>query len=558
MYEQVEQAVDIREYLVVLRARKWTVLFLTALLTTLALVYSFRQDPLYRAESRVLVGPMISGGLSDTPNLETEAQVVASEPVASLVHNDLSSHPIRSLLAGVDVEAITETEVLKIQFTSKDPRLAQDAANSFAERYIGYRRNLVLEQLAAERRVLIERIDAVAQRLTVLAQEIEDALASDDAGLVQTLEVNRTTLSARLASLQQQSDDIQADQSVTQRGGEVIESAALPSAPFTPNHVRDGIIGILFGLILGIGTAFLKDRLHDRFRGQGDLERALGAPVLATIPKFRVSRKRGGLPTTVDPHGRASEAYRRLRTNVQSIAAREGIRTLVVTSPSRGEGKSLTVCNLAVTLAETRTRIILVSSDLRTPTSERHFGLKNGLEGLSTWLGSDESEARLLDLLQDPGIPYLRILPSGPIPANPAELLASPKVDGLVRLLTSNSDIVLFDSPSILAFADTIVLTARVAGTLMVLHASEARRSHSIRARQELRLAGARVMGVALNSVDPISTAYYQHPVEPSYGPAPRGEANGGERHWHPSVPPDRQGKRRAIFTPEDQNDRGL
>jgi capsular exopolysaccharide synthesis family protein len=554
MYEQVEQAVDMREYFVVLRARKWTVLLLTALVTTFALVYSFRQDPLYRAESRVLVRAMISGGVPASPNLETEAQVVASQPVANLVHNDISSQPVRSLLGRVEVEPITETEVLGIQFTSRDPRLARDAANAFAERYIEYRRNRALEQLTTEKRVVTERIDSVAERLTALARDIEDARRSGDTGLVQILEVNRTALSARLASLQQQFDDLQSDQTANLGGGEVIERAVSPSEPFTPNYVRDGIIGALLGLIVGVGTAFLKDRLHDRFRGQGDLERAIDAPILATIPKFRVPRKRGGLPTSADPHGRASEAYRRLRTNVQTIAGREGIRTLVVTSPSTGEGKTLTVCNLAVTLAETRTRVILVSSDLRTPTSERYFGLEDGLAGLSTWLGGNESQDRLQDLLQDPGIPYLRILPSGPIPANPTELLASPRVDGLLRVLISNSDMVLFDSPSILTFADSIVLTARVGGTLMVLHASDTRRSHAIRARQELRMAGARVIGVALNSVDPISTAYYQYPAEAPYGRTPGSSVDGGEQQWQPSAQSDRarQGVRR--FTLEDQD----
>jgi len=321
-------------------------------------------------------------------------------------------------------------------------------------------------------------------------------------------------------------------------GGEVIESATLPSAPYSPNHLSNGLIGALFGLMLGIGAAFLRDRLDDRFRGRGDLERAVGAPVLATVAKFRVARNSYPLPVRVDPRGPASEAYRSLRANVQFLAASQGIRSFVVTSPGAGEGKTATSANLAVALAQAGVRVFLVSADLRRPVVERYFSLPKGSTGLSTWLAGQRDDDDLWRLVQDPGIPYLRVLACGPIPQNPPELLASPRLRALVSELEDNSDVVLYDSAPTLGLADTIVLASRVGGTLLVVDAGATGRSAAVHARQELERVGARIVGSVLNALDPSSTTYYYPAYHSTYEPPLSGEGNGAGTSPPPPPPP--------------------
>jgi succinoglycan biosynthesis transport protein ExoP len=532
MNDDFEQPIDIREYLAVLRARKWTVIVVAGVVTLLALAYSFRQTPIYGAEARVLVKPVTSNEVYiPPPNLETEAQIMASEPVAELVREDLGTEQsAASLLGGVDVEAVSETEVLVVRYSSVDPGFARDAANSFARSYIEHRRDVVLNQLVAARADLEEQIGELEGQLTQVSEDVREARATGDRGLVQTLEIERTGMISRLSSLNERLDAVQPDRSVSLGGGQVIESAALPSAPASPNHVRNALLGALFGIMFGIGAALLRDRLDDRFRGRGDLERSIDAPVLATIAKFRVPKNTFELPVQVNPRGAASEAYRSLRANIQFIAAQQGIRSFVITSAGAGEGKTVTCANLAVALAQADMRVILVSSDLRRPTLERYFPIDGRSEGLSDWLGGSGGESDLLRLVRNPGIPFLRVVTCGPVPPNPPELLASPRLMALVRTLESNSDIVLYDSAPTLALADTIVLASRVVGTLLVVDASATRRSAAIHARQELERVGSRIIGTVLNSFDPSSASYYYPAYYATYEPR-AAQGNGHPPH---------------------------
>jgi polysaccharide biosynthesis transport protein len=544
MNDDFEQPIDLREHLAILRARKWTVLAVVAVVVGIALAYSLRQTPLYSAEARVLVKPITSNEVYiPPPNLETEAEILASEPVAKLVREDLGvQQPASSLLGGVAVEAISETEVLVVNYTSADPEFARDAAESFAGSYVDYRRNVALEELVSAREALEKRVAATESELTEISRDIERARAANDNSLVQTLDIERSGLISRLGSLEERLDNVQPDQAVSLGGGEVIESASLPSAPSSPNHIRNGLVGLLFGILFGIGAAFLRDRLDDRLRGRGDIERTLDAPVLATVAKFRIPKNTFELPVRINPRGPASEAYRTLRTNVQFIAAQRDLRSFVVTSPVPGEGKTVTCANLAVALAQAGSRVICVSADLRRPTLERYFSLGSSSDGLSTWLAGRGGEDELMSLIRNPGIPYLRVLTSGPIPPNPPELLASSRLMILVRALEANADVVLFDSAPTLSLADTVVLASRVVGTLLVIDAGSTRRSATIHARQELERVGARIIGSVLNSFDPSNAAYYYPTYYTAYESQPLAEPNG-----QPTVSP-AQEKKRSRF----------
>ncbi len=507
-----EQPIDLREYLAVLRARKWTIILVTALVVGSALFFSYRQTPLYQASARLLVTgvPTDASGFIPPPNLLTEAEIVTSEPVATLVIDDLELDvSTNDLSRDLTVEPAQETAlVLQITYTSPDRDTAAEVPNSFAESYIEHKRAQATEALDAGRQVIQDRISSVQQRLTEIAREIDSREVAGDSTLQTTLETERSTLIARLGVLQQQLDDFQSRQPIDLAGGQLIDPAAQPAAPSSPDHVRNGALALFLGLALGVGLAFLRERLDDSFKGRPDLTRSLNVPVLATVPKVAKPRrkKERTLAVQVDPRGHAAEAYKSLRTSVQFLSEDRAFKSLLITSPSTGEGKTVTAGNLALALAQGGTRVILVSADLRRPTLELYFGIDNAV-GLSNWLSST-NEQDALEIIRDPGIANLRVIPSGSIPPNPAELLSSRRFGTLMETLETQADLVLVDSPPVFPVTDPLVLVSRIGAAVLVVDAEKTRRSAAVHAKEELERVGGNVIGSIYNSFDPSTAAY--------------------------------------------------
>lgn len=213
------------------------------------------------------------------------------------------------------------------------------------------------------------------------------------------------------------------------------------------------------------------------------------------------------LITLTDPRSPASEAYRTLRTNLSFYSIDEPLRSLVVTSPAPEEGKSTTIANLAVTIAQSGRRTILVDCDLRRPALHDIFGVSNDT-GLTTMV-LDETAPLKLHQTQ---VPNLSLVTSGPIPPNPADLLGSRHVDRVLNALGEQADMVLIDAPPVIGVTDAAVLGARADGVLLVVSAGKTRRDHAERAKELLEKARVRIVGVALTNTPKDSTlkGYYE------------------------------------------------
>lgn len=201
------------------------------------------------------------------------------------------------------------------------------------------------------------------------------------------------------------------------------------------------------------------------------------------------------LITITDPRSPVSEAYRTLRTNLSFYGLDRPIRSLVVTSPSADEGKSVTLANLAVTMAQSGKRTILVDCDLRRPQQHALFGLP-AEPGLTNLMLGDREDIPL----QATGVDNLWLLASGPTPPNPADLLGTERMDALIASLLERADIVLFDAPPVVAVTDAAILGSKVDGLLLVLQAGKTRRDHSARAKELLEKAKVRVVGATLTN----------------------------------------------------------
>jgi capsular exopolysaccharide synthesis family protein len=202
------------------------------------------------------------------------------------------------------------------------------------------------------------------------------------------------------------------------------------------------------------------------------------------------------LITLTDPRSPAAEAYRTLRTNLTFAALDNPIETLVVTSAAPGEDKSTILANLAVTMAQGERRIILVDADLRRPGLHEIFGVAND-RGLTTMI---VEEAALGDPpLIDVGVDNLWLVPSGPLPPNPTDILGSRKMEEAIAVLKTRADVILFDAPPVVAVTDAAVLGTKVDGVLLVVCAGRTRREHAQRARELLERGHVRVVGAVLN-----------------------------------------------------------
>jgi capsular exopolysaccharide synthesis family protein len=204
-----------------------------------------------------------------------------------------------------------------------------------------------------------------------------------------------------------------------------------------------------------------------------------------------------------DPRSAAAEAYRTLRTNIQFASLDREVRTIAITSPGAGDGKSTTLANLAIAMAEGGHRVIVVDADLRRPGLHTLFGLANR-EGLTTAVLSDDTRLPL----QDTPVPGLRLLTSGPLPPNPAELVGSRRLDRVLSLLRDVADYVLFDTPPAAALSDAATLAARVDGVILVIGAGRTKRDLARRAKEQLERVKAHILGVVLAGVRTDTSLY--------------------------------------------------
>jgi capsular exopolysaccharide synthesis family protein len=507
-----ERRAHLREYLGVLWLRKWSIVLVTGLVVGGALAYSVRQTPLYRSESRVLVeaasisAQQTSPGLA--PNMETEQQLVASSQVATAVIDDLGLDAApREITPHLTVDVLQGTEILVISYLGPDPDESQRIAQAFARSYLQFRRQAVLQDLKAAAGGIQEQIEEVDRQINQAEAKLEEQPegSAESVGI----EADISSLTSQKASLEAEFNDLVDPQDL--QVGSILEPAATPVAPVSPDNVRTGVLALLVGLLLGVGVAFLRERLDDRLRGRTDLEEHIGAPVLAVVPRVSNWKRRTKNPplvTVAEPRGAPSEAYRTLRTSLLFAAAQRGAKTILVTSPHAGEGKTASAANLAVALAQARKRVILISADLRKPRLHQFFRLSNEVGLTSILIG----EAKPWEAVGNTSHEYLKVVLSGPVPGNPAELLGSDAMGGLLGQFREVADFVILDSAPVLVVADALTLAPFADAVLFVADAEETTRGAVVHARSQLEQVNADIIGAVLNNFDPAkakSSPYY-------------------------------------------------
>ncbi len=315
----------------------------------------------------------------------------------------------------------------------------------------------------------------------------------------------------------------------------VTDYATPPRVPIGPNRLQGIVLAFLFSLGFGVCLATMLEYLDDSIRSSDDVHKLLRLPTLATVPMLKNGARRlvtsgstslqlrngngnghrngkgklnPALLLDVDNRSPLAEAYRHLRTSVLLSSPGRAPKTLVVTSCVPAEGKTTTTINLAMTLAQTGARVLVIDGDMRRPSIHGSFGAENK-RGLSNILSTDMSEAEMLAFVQQEKESGLYLLTSGPVPPNPAELIGSDQMRKVILELGSTFDHIVIDSPPVASFTDGVLLAAIADGVILVIHANECSRKVVQRARQALVDVGGKVLGVVLNQVNLRSPDFY-------------------------------------------------
>jgi capsular exopolysaccharide synthesis family protein len=448
------------------------------------------------------------------------------------VSDTLSSHNAR-LAAGESVRDNALIQSLRAKLVDLEERLAQ-ARERYTERYPGVisdlekqaadtRQRLNREiqavvsgragELAGQQAALgeLSRLEGEAMALRARRQALSGMIVQERAVLATVpadeLELARLSRAAETAakiytSLLERNQEAKINQVMEVGNVQVAEAAILPTSPIKPRKALNLTFGLLCGLLLGLAAAFLLEFMDDTVKDATEATRCAQAPLLGIIPRTEGECQ---LIALSHPKSPITEAYRTLRSNVVFTGVGVQVPAVLVTSPGVGEGKSSTAANLAVTMAQTGKRVILVDTDLRRPVQHKFFKTDGGPGLTDVMLGN----CALEDALYPTEVEGLRVLPCGPLPPNPAELIDSPRMAALVEELKQRADVVFFDSPPLVPVTDAVLLSTYCDKVLMVCGSGETSRQAMARARQLLDQARAPLAGVVLNKLDPVRHGRY-------------------------------------------------
>jgi capsular exopolysaccharide synthesis family protein len=368
----------------------------------------------------------------------------------------------------------------------------------------------------------IQGLDAQIDALDNLKRTSTAAIAEAPQAESEEERLNQQVQAVQKISDQLQEDYQKAKMAEAVEAGqvEIVDLADVPTAPISAGRTRKLALGLIVGLLIGIGGAVLIDGMNTSIRRRDDIERVLQIPGLAVIPQFagvgatrrlrtgRLASRSGkngqnatrelGLVTVHDARSSGAEAYRTLRTNLIFSQAVQSLNTLVVTSGSPAEGKTTTAANLAVSFAQQGMRVLIVDCDLRRARLHKMFGVPREPGLTECVLGQFEHEA----VTRSTSVPGLYILPSGLLPPNPSELLGGEKMKNTLQALSGAFDLVILDTPPLLAASDAAILSTLADGVVLVVRAGVTESEAAQQAMQQLASVGARVIGAVLNDPD--------------------------------------------------------
>lgn len=502
-------AATLRDYLHVLRRRKWIIVQAVVLVPAAAVAFSLHQQKLYQASAQVLLSSQnLAAQLTGTQQTgvqvlpdrvaQTQADVARVPTVAARVlrYVRFTGLTTQAFLGSSSVSTSTNADILTFSVTNHSPSLARRLVDEYARQYTIYRRRLDTAAIQAA----LANVDVRINDL-VAAGGRRSALYSSLVGRQQTL--------ATMSALQT------ANASVVERADRV--------ALTQPKTTRNAILGLFLGIVLGIGLAFLWEALDTRVRSAEEIGERLGhLPLLARVPvPGKQLRSKNRLVMLDTPGGVQAEAFRMLRTNLEFATLGRDAQAIMVTSAVEQEGKSTTIANLGLALARAGQRVVLVDLDLRRPFLHRFFNLDGpGItqvalrhveleQALISVAITDPESSRRVQMANGNGHGHvglggglLEVLSSGPTPPDPGEFVATTALSEILAQLRARADLVLIDAPPVLHVGDAMTLSTKVDGIIVVTRMQVVRRHMLNELARQLAGSPTPVLGFVVTAAD--------------------------------------------------------
>ena len=502
---------DLRRYTALLWHWAWLLILLTILGGATAFILSKRSTPVYQAATRLLINEAPA-----TKNTDY-ASVLASERLARTYSELLTTKPVlnevisrlglstneRKLRASVDVNLLRDTQLIDVSVEDTDPLRAAEIANAIVEVFSEQNQSLQTSRFSTSKESLSSQLAQVDLQIGTATAALE-ALGDDaeDKAERDRLETTLAQYRQTYASLLQSYELVRLAEATSISNVVQVEAASPSSIPIRPRTVRNTMLGAFLGLFLGVAVIVLIDLLDDTLNPE-NISRQLGLPILGIIAHHQVEN--GAPIVSAYPRSPVSEAFRSLRTNIQFASVDTPVKTLLVTSPSPKDGKSTVAVNLGVSLAQSGNKVVIIDADLRRPQIHNRLALPNrqGISGVFV-----QPHIVLNGAMRKTGIDNLSALTSGALPPNPAELLGSGKMSEILGQIQEKADIILVDTPPVLAVTDASVLAPRVDGVLLVVKPGVTKQAACRQAVEQLNRVGAKILGVVLNDISVKRSSY--------------------------------------------------
>src|SRR3990172_9339828 len=531
----MSNAVELRRYMVVVVRWWWLILGVTAGAAGGGYGGSRQLPPVYEAYTTLIVGQPIQAAALEKNDVDTSKQLVKlyadlaqRQPVLQATVEALKlSDSWQALRSRMRIELVNDTQLLEIKVQADSPEKAQATADEIAHQLIllSPQADAQDQESSGQERFVGEQLNYIQSEIETgqaRIRELEEVIADSSLQTELPLAIPIVSPTEQVPELQKeinaletliadwQNNYTQLLQSATVRNKSpnlltLIEPAQIDPAETRPRTLLNTFLASGIGFVLALGGIFLREFLDNTIKSADEVSRILGLAYLGTGGHVKARRAPYQVVALQEPLSVASEAYRIIWSNIQLGSADQPIKSIMITSPTLTEGKSLTAANLGVAIAQAGCKAILVDVDPRRPMLHQIFDLPNQ-QGLTELLSSAEIEIECQ--LQDTALENLKVITSGVLHHNPSELFGSQRMKQLLVTLHALADVIILDGPPLLAVADATVLSAQVDGVVLVGGAEQTDRDKARQAILILRHVGAYVLGGVLNRVANTSAGY--------------------------------------------------
>jgi capsular exopolysaccharide synthesis family protein len=520
--QEQEIEINLQDYLVIIRRRRWIIFTFFVVVVCAVTVWTFLQTPVFRATTTILIDEETPDVLAAKDGLslgspgyvsyreyyQTQLEIIKSRSIAKDVFSALAldkapeylvaKDPIKQFLLKLKVEPSRNTRLVYIGYEDKDKELATQAVNMIATVYSA--RNLVCISKN-------ENVNLIKNEYLKLQAKYSEYTKMFKAKHPKMIQLKEEIAQLEDRMRKEEADPFKAT-GLKANNVRIIDAAEVPKSPVRPKKAQNILIAIIVGLVGGTGLAFLIEYMDNTIKTTDDVERYVKLPLLGYVPVIEKSftELQKDRLVNIVPTSPVSVAYRSIRTAILFSSTEEKeTKDILVTSAGPQEGKSLTACNLAITMAYSGNSVLLVDADMRKPRihevfkQEGDFGLSNFLTG----------QASLDEITKKTDIENLSVITCGHIPPNPSELLSTKRMKEFLDKVRQKYAAVIFDSPPVAVVTDAVILSGMIDGTVLVVNSKKTTRPAVSRAKQLLVNSKANVFGVILNNLHIERHHYY-------------------------------------------------